>query len=525
MALRNLIVLPDGTEIYSGIGEKDNIRKVTLTEYVNDEIDIALGSVCANMLEINIQSPSGNLNVGTGDELTLYKVDETGKRSKAGVFITENPTRSTKHTIRLTAYDRITKLDKDLTDWLSGLEEWPYTLLNFAKMVCNACGVTLTNESIPNGDYQVQEFSARGITGRKLMQWAGQIAGRFCRATTDGNIEFAWYTPSGVTITPNGDRFYYQSGLSYEDYQVAPIEKVQIRLTEDDIGAIWPDESGEKNTYIISGNYLLTTDNTDALLPIAKTLYEQLKSVTYTPCKVKIPACTDIHAGHTVSVTGGNGKTITVYVMKKKQSGGIDTLECTGVYRRDSSSAMNKEDYRALNNKLLELSKTAEGLEIRASATETDLESTKESIADIRLKADDLSVRVSETETRTQESIDSVSGTVETLQKEVSAKMTSDEVQLEIQTAMENGTEKVVTKTGYTFNDEGMTVEKSGSEMSTKITENGMVVKQSGADVLVANNEGVDAKNLHATTYLLVGSNSRFENYGSGRTGCFWIGE
>ena len=82
----------------------------------------------------------------------------------------------------------------------------------------------------------------------------------------------------------------------------------------------------------------------------------------------------------------------------------------------------------------------------------------------------------------------------------------------------------MVTKTGFTFDEAGLTVEKSGSEMKTQITENGMVVSQNGQDVLTANNQGVDARNLHATTYLLVGANSRFEDYGGGRTGCFWIG-
>jgi len=44
--------------------------------------------------------------------------------------------------------------------------------------------------------------------------------------------------------------------------------------------------------------------------------------------------------------------------------------------------------------------------------------------------------------------------------------------------------------------------------------------------VLTANNTGVDAKNLHATTYLIVGANSRFEDYDdNSRTGCFWIGD
>ena len=69
-----------------------------------------------------------------------------------------------------------------------------------------------------------------------------------------------------------------------------------------------------------------------------------------------------------------------------------------------------------------------------------------------------------------------------------------------------------------------MTVEKSGKEMKTTITEDGMTVYRSGEGVLQANNEGVKAKNLHANTYLIIGNNSRFEDYKYDRTGCFWIG-
>ena len=102
--------------------------------------------------------------------------------------------------------------------------------------------------------------------------------------------------------------------------------------------------------------------------------------------------------------------------------------------------------------------------------------------------------------------------------------MTSEAVELQIKSAMENGTSKVVTETGFTFDANGMTVEKSGSEMKTQITEDGMTVYQNNDAVLTANNQGVDAKNLHATTYLIVGGRSRFENFGENRTGCFWIG-
>ena len=40
--MRNLLVLPDGTEISSGIGEKNNIRSATLKEYVNSGEELSL---------------------------------------------------------------------------------------------------------------------------------------------------------------------------------------------------------------------------------------------------------------------------------------------------------------------------------------------------------------------------------------------------------------------------------------------------------------------------------------------------
>ena len=82
----------------------------------------------------------------------------------------------------------------------------------------------------------------------------------------------------------------------------------------------------------------------------------------------------------------------------------------------------------------------------------------------------------------------------------------------------------VETTTGFTFNDEGMTVSKTGSGLTTKITEDGMKVIQSNEDVLTADHNGVDGHRLHASTYLIVGGRSRFEDYLTNRTGCFWVG-
>lgn len=101
---------------------------------------------------------------------------------------------------------------------------------------------------------------------------------------------------------------------------------------------------------------------------------------------------------------------------------------------------------------------------------------------------------------------------------------TADEVNIAVRRIETDGVEKVVTGAGYKFDAEGLTVSKEGSEMSTEITEDGMSIYRDHAEVLTADHTGVKATDLHAETYLIIGGNSRLEDYENSRTACFWIG-
>ena len=103
--------------------------------------------------------------------------------------------------------------------------------------------------------------------------------------------------------------------------------------------------------------------------------------------------------------------------------------------------------------------------------------------------------------------------------------MTAEDVSISIQTALDAGIERVTTSTGFTFNEEGLHISKTNSEVTTSITEDGMTVYRNNDEVLTADNLGVRAEDLHATTFLIVGNNSRFEDFDSNRTGCFYIGK
>lgn len=87
------------------------------------------------------------------------------------------------------------------------------------------------------------------------------------------------------------------------------------------------------------------------------------------------------------------------------------------------------------------------------------------------------------------------------------------------------GVDHVDARNGCYFGPQGMTVTKTDAEISTTVDFSGMRVVQveSGQVLLSAQGNQVTAANLHASTYLIVGGRSRFENFGENYTGCFWI--
>ena len=155
-------------------------------------------------------------------------------------------------------------------------------------------------------------------------------------------------------------------------------------------------------------------------------------------------------------------------------------------------------------------------------ASETDALGSE--IGSLQINTDSINASVKEIETITNAGLEAVNNSIQTLTTQVQASMTAEEVNIIISEAMSTGVEAVSTTTGFTFNEEGLSISKSDSEISTTITEDGMIVYRDDEIVLEADNEGVKAQDLHATTFLIIGTNSRFEDYdGGSRTGCFWI--
>lgn len=389
--LQPILTLPSGTELKGG-SPGSAVKSLTLHTAVNAGQEFTIGSAFSDYIEAEIWAdPGGSLQITAGDALTYYRQDDAGNRTKVGVFYAEKPTRTKRNSYKVTAYDTMSKLDADFSGWLRANQaQFPKTIWQLVQLACQRAGVTLASSSLPiNGSYSVQAFYADDLTCRQIISWAAEAAGCYAHMNADGKLQFLTYTDkrSTVKITPDGasnSTAYYADSLSYEDYTVKAIEKVQIRQSDSDVGVIYPDSTTATNTYAVQGNLLLTTGTEANLKSVAQNLYNVLKNVTYTPCKVAVPSSSGLACGQIVHVKDARGREFDTYLMSATISSGKASFESVGSASRESSSAVNSQSYKNLTGKMLEIKTSVDGLEVKASdltGKYTDLKTTVDGLS------------------------------------------------------------------------------------------------------------------------------------------------
>lgn len=387
----SVLRLPNGTELKGGEAGS-TLKALTLHTAVNAGQEFTIGSAFSDYIEAEIWAdPGGSLQITAGDALTYYRQDDAGNRTKVGVFYAEKPTRTKRNSYKVTAYDTMSKLDADFSGWLHANQaQFPKTIWQLVQLACQRAGVTLASSSLPiNGSYSVQAFYADDLTCRQIISWAAEAAGCYAHMNADGKLQFLTYTDkrSTVKITPDGasnSTAYYADSLSYEDYTVKAIEKVQIRQSDSDVGVIYPDSTTATNTYAVQGNLLLTTGTEANLKSVVQNLYNVLKNVTYTPCKVSVPSSSGLACGQIVHIKDARGREFDTYLMSATISSGKASFESVGSASRESSSAVNSQSYKNLTGKMLEIKTSVDGLEVKASdltGKYTDLKATVDGLS------------------------------------------------------------------------------------------------------------------------------------------------
>lgn len=223
-----------------------------------------------------------------------------------------------------------------------------------------------------------------------------------------------------------------------------------------------------------------------------------------------------------IEIEAKDGSYVSSYVLN-------DVIEYNGALKQKTQWQYTKQEETATNPSTLGEVLKQTYAKVDKANKKIDLVAYESSannsaIAQLNIDIGKINGSVESVQKQVEVGLDSANESIVELTNKVNATMTAEELKIEVQQQIANGVNKVETSTGFTFDETGLTVDKTNSEMKTTITEDGMTVYKNDEAVLVADNVGVNAKNLHATTYLIIGTNSRFEDYGTNRTGCFWIG-
>lgn len=456
-----------------------------LSEALCSQNELRFGCCEASVVKFKIRNEFGELKDKWFD-VSMVLNNNTDAPFQIGSYrvFSDEPSGDKKYK-NVTAYDAMYDIiNADVSAWYESLT-FPITLREFRHSFFNNFDIEQEENDLIHDDMLIEKtIATTNTSGKDIITAICELNGVFGHINRQGKFT---YISLDESMCEELDKSRYNS-CEYEDFETSFISKLQIRQEQNDIGVIVGDGT---NTYIIENNFLVYGKEPVELEEIANKTFEKIKTAQYRPMKATLKGNPCLEVGDAILIHARN-KDVASYILQRTLKGIQslkDSFESNGVYEYAEKVNSTNKEVKQLRGKVNILEKT--------------VEQTVAKIADVE---NEMSTTITQTVKGLKVEIESAAENIDNLQGDVEKN------------------KEDINKTTYEFTTEDFTVSKEGEEIETHISHDGMTVKKNGQDVLVANNKGVDATNLHAKTYLIIGKNSRFEDYGSNRTGCFWIG-
>lgn len=320
-------------------------ESIKITEGLCESDDLKFGECNAAQFEVTVADVQQDL---TGLEF-MVTLEVDGYEMAMGIYTVDSFVRQADRRLKkITAYDRMRKFSADVSAWYQVLT-FPLTLKEFRYSLCEYIGVKQIDTDLPLDDMPVSKtIDPEQLSGLDVLQAICEINGCFGHIDKTGRLRYQFLGYAGLypseTLFPDDDLFpgdllddenteqilfYKQSDTSYEDYIVTPIDRLQIRQEEGDVGVLYGKGS---NTYVIEGNFLAYGKSSEELEEIAAAAFENIAGRSYRPCKIVNPGLPWIEVGDGL-VCYTSDDVIETYCLKRTMTGiqgMMDTFEASG---------------------------------------------------------------------------------------------------------------------------------------------------------------------------------------------------
>lgn len=393
-------------------------------------------NLCAETLLLNeVLCPDSNIKWGSCEstrfEITTTRIENeiVGReflvslsigdyRMAYGVFIVKSAVRQNDpDQKKITAYDRMIKFDVDVSDWYHAMyptDDTTHTIQELRDSLCEHIGVPQQQTVLINDEMVVgKTISPESLCGRDVLKAICEINGVFGHFDRTGMLTYISLQDTGLypsdTLYPEDD-LYPQSGwaaaeeleyyktITYEDYLIDGIDRVQIRQEDGDIGAVVGSGS---NAYIVEGNFLAYGLGSADLTKLAWSIYDSIAGKTYRPAKIVSYAMPWIEVGDGLRAVTTDTE-IATFVLTRTMSGiqaMMDTVEAKGTKTQGQNFGLRNEVIQ-LKGKTAVIVKQVD----EVSSTLSDLE--KETTSQIKQLSDSIVLKVDKGDISNQISVE-----------------------------------------------------------------------------------------------------------------------
>ena len=342
-----------------------------LTESVCDKDELTFGACSAAQLSFTVSGGFSLQGKWLNVDIGLKSEDAFASPYRLGRYKVNSDKPTADRTSRnVIAYDALYDiLQADVADWYNTIlpeSDSRVYLKDFRDSFFNHFGIEQEDITLVNDDMWVEKTVKAGeLSGAAVINCICEINGCMGHIDRAGKFEYIYLEP--ISAPDDISKSLYTSA-AYEDYIVQPIDKLQIRQEEDDIGVIVGDGS---NSYIIEDNFLVYGKSSAELTYIANNIFTKIKGLAYRPFTVECIGNPCIPVGAPVRVTSTYA-TIDSYVFTR-------TLK--GVQSLSDTYAAAGNEYRT--GKVNSIQKQIIQLKGRSNVLSRTIEETRNTITDI----------------------------------------------------------------------------------------------------------------------------------------------
>lgn len=293
------------------------IQEIVITEQFGSPDGVTIGAAFSSQCKVVIykQTPALPLSGGNFTPYAGIMVDGAAQFVPKGKFYI--PSDGVEKTgdlwLTITGYDRMAGLTAEYVPTVP----FPATPTQMLVDVCTQARVTAPSVTMP--DIQIATPYSGSL--RQQLGWLAGLIGCNAKFDATGNLVFCWYADNGLTL---GWDVQYMDGLE---------------LTADGAFTINSLLTGTEENPISVGTGLgITSTNPYMTAEQAAVVLAQISGKYLMPCKLKWRGNPAVEAGDSVTVTGRDGKALTVYVMEQRITikGGMSAdITCYGTEDAD----------------------------------------------------------------------------------------------------------------------------------------------------------------------------------------------